>query len=60
MDEITKEAVSRVIVTRADEDMKEIREEFHGKYGVDLGKKIEDVANGNYRDFLLALIARSD
>ncbi|KAH6803446.1 annexin 4 [Perilla frutescens var. frutescens] len=60
VDEITKEAVTRVIVTRADEDMKQIREEFHREYGVDLRKKIEDVANGNYRDFLLTLIARSD
>lgn len=60
MDEITKEAVSRVIVTRADEDMKQIEEEYHLNYGVDLRKKIEDVANGNYRDFLLTLIARGD
>ncbi|XP_057807819.1 annexin D4 [Salvia miltiorrhiza] len=60
VDELTKEAVSRVIVTRADEDMKQIREEFNREFGVDLRKKIEDVANGNYRDFLLTLIARSD
>ncbi|KAG6421816.1 hypothetical protein SASPL_118373 [Salvia splendens] len=60
VDELTKEAVSRVIVTRADEDMKQIREEFHRQFGIDLGKKIEDVANGNYRDFLLTLVARSD
>ncbi|XP_047946628.1 annexin D4 [Salvia hispanica] len=60
VDELTKEAVSRVIVTRADEDMKQIREEFNRQFGVDLGKKVEDVANGNYRDFLLTLVARSD
>ncbi|PIN02993.1 Annexin [Handroanthus impetiginosus] len=60
VDEITKEAVTRVIVTRADVDMKEIKEEYHRKYGVNLPKKIEDVANGNYRDFLLTLIARGD
>lgn len=60
MDEISKEGVSRVIVTRADEDMKQIREEYFGEYGVDLRNKIQDVANGNYRDFLLTLIARSD
>ncbi|KAI3445113.1 hypothetical protein Pfo_001778 [Paulownia fortunei] len=60
VDEITKEAVTRVIVTRADADMKQIKEEYHQKYGVDLAKKIEDVANGNYRDFLLTLIARGD
>lgn len=60
VDEISKEGVSRVIVTRADEDMKQIRDEYFGEYGVDLRNKIQDVANGNYRDFLLTLIARSD
>ncbi|KAK6119226.1 hypothetical protein DH2020_047041 [Rehmannia glutinosa] len=60
VDEITKEAVTRVIVTRADADMKQIKEEYHNKYGVNLSKRIEDVANGNYRDFLLTLIARGD
>ncbi|KAK4414532.1 Annexin D4 [Sesamum alatum] len=58
-DEISKEALSRVIVSRADADMKQIKDEYHGKYGVTLPKKIEEVANGNYRDFLLTLIARS-
>ncbi|KAL8496160.1 hypothetical protein ACS0TY_020032 [Phlomoides rotata] len=60
VNEITKEAVSRVIVTRADEDMKQIEEEYHRNNGVHLRNKIEDVANGNYRDFLLTLIARGD
>ncbi|GFP92446.1 annexin d4 [Phtheirospermum japonicum] len=59
-DEISKEAVTRVIVTRADEDIKQIKEEYNNKYGVNLSKRIEDVANGNYRDFLLTLIARGD
>ncbi|KAL3622982.1 hypothetical protein CASFOL_030536 [Castilleja foliolosa] len=59
-DEISKEAVSRVTVTRADEDIKQIKEEYNKRYGTSLSKRIEDVANGNYRDFLLTLIARGD
>ncbi|KAL3829786.1 hypothetical protein ACJIZ3_018588 [Penstemon smallii] len=60
VDEISKESVSRVIVTRADVDMKQIKEAYHTKYGLHLSKKIEDVANGNYKDFLLTLLARGD
>ncbi|KAK3032731.1 hypothetical protein RJ639_036915 [Escallonia herrerae] len=58
-DETTREALTRVIVTEANNvDMKKIKEEYHQKYGVDLSEKISDVANGNYRDFLLTLVAR--
>ncbi|KAL3814757.1 hypothetical protein ACJIZ3_016025 [Penstemon smallii] len=59
-DHTSKEGVSRVIVTRADVDIREIKEEYHKKYGLSLSNKIEDVANGNYRDFLLTLLARGD
>lgn len=58
VDKNTKKALTRVIVTRADTDMKEIKEEYNKLYGVSLSKKIEDTANGNYKDFLLTLIAR--
>ena len=60
-DENTKESLTRVIVTRADEeDMKEIKEEYHKQHGVSLSKKIDDVVNGNFKDFLLTLLARGD
>lgn len=55
---MTKKALTRVIVTRADTDMKEIKEEYNKQYGVSLSEKIEDTSNGNYKDFLLTLIAR--
>ncbi|KAG2671807.1 hypothetical protein I3760_13G011600 [Carya illinoinensis] len=58
VDKNTKKALTRVIVTRADTDMKEIKEEYNKLYGVSLSQKIEDTANGNYKDFLLTLIAR--
>lgn len=56
----TKKGLTRVIVTRADVDMKLIKEEFHNLFGDSLSKKIEATANGNYKDFLLTLIARGD
>ncbi|KAJ7949330.1 Annexin-like protein [Quillaja saponaria] len=58
VDKNTKKAPTRVIVTRADVDMKEIKNEYHKLFGGSLSNKIEEVANGNYKDFLLTLIAR--
>ena len=55
-----RKALTRVIVTRADADMKNIREEFQTKYGVALSKKIEDTACGSYKDFLVNLVARGN
>lgn len=61
VDESAKDSVTRVIVTRADDDdMKQIKEEFQSKYGTALAAKIAEVANGSYRDFLLTIIAKSD
>uniref|UniRef100_A0A2N9GBI3 Annexin n=1 Tax=Fagus sylvatica TaxID=28930 RepID=A0A2N9GBI3_FAGSY len=57
-DKKIKKALTRVIVTRADTDMKEIKEEYNSQFGAPLSKKIEDTTNGNYKDFLLTLIAR--
>ncbi|KAG9443692.1 hypothetical protein H6P81_015032 [Aristolochia fimbriata] len=57
-DETAKKALSRVVVTRADVDMKEIKEEFGKLYGISLEAKVAQVTSGNYKDFLLALIAR--
>ncbi|XP_061349575.1 annexin D4 isoform X1 [Gastrolobium bilobum] len=56
----TKKALTRVVVTRADIDMKEIKAEYHNLYGVSLPQKIEETAKGNYKDFLLNLIARGN
>lgn len=53
-----KKSLTRVIVTRADIDMKEIKAEYNNLYGVSLPQKIEETAKGNYKDFLLTLIAR--
>ncbi|XP_027114143.2 annexin D4-like [Coffea eugenioides] len=58
--DFAKEALTRVIVTRADVDLKLIKEEYHHLSGFTLSHKIEEIANGNFKDFLLTLIARGD
>ncbi|CAJ2657424.1 unnamed protein product [Trifolium pratense] len=58
VDKNIKKSLTRVIVTRADIDMKEIKAEYNDLYGVSLPQKIEETAKGNYKDFLLTLIAR--
>ncbi|PON49549.1 Annexin [Parasponia andersonii] len=55
-----KKALTRIIVTRANTDIKQIRDEFQNIYGVALTQKIEEIANGNYKDFLLTLIANGN
>ena len=59
-DKKQKKALTRVIVTQANIDMKLIKEEFQNQHGVSLSKKIEETSNGNYKDFLLALVARGN
>ncbi|KAL6005139.1 hypothetical protein ACLOJK_005701 [Asimina triloba] len=51
-----KSALARVMVSRAEMDMDEIKEIFHRKYGMKLHDAIcESIPKGEYRDFLLAL-----
>ncbi|GKA57569.1 annexin D4 [Tanacetum coccineum] len=59
-DENTREGLTRVIVTRADNDMMYIKEAYHQMYSDTLSKRIESATNGNYKDFLLTLIAREE
>lgn len=60
VDKNAKKAVTRVIVSRADTNIKEINVEHKKLYGISLEKKIEDMAKGNYRDFLLHLVAKGN
>lgn len=61
-DKTTKKWLTRVLVTRADhsDEMKEIKEEFHQLYGETLSQRIEEKIKGNYKDFLLTLLSKSD
>lgn len=55
-DEHAKAAFTRVIVTRADVDMEEIKKEYQKLSGISLEGRIEKAIHGNYRDFLLNLV----
>ncbi|XP_009772046.1 annexin D4-like [Nicotiana tabacum] len=59
VDEPARDSVTRVIATRVDEDIKQIAQEFHKRNGTTLTNKIEEIANGSYKEFLLALVAKS-
>ncbi|CAN4126102.1 unnamed protein product [Withania somnifera] len=59
VDEPARDSVTRVIATRADEDISQIGEEFHKIFGTTLTNKIEEIANGSYKEFLLALVTKS-
>ncbi|WOH14739.1 hypothetical protein DCAR_0934261 [Daucus carota subsp. sativus] len=57
-EEHTKDALTRVIVTQADANLQKITEEYHHKYRVNISDKIDEEVNGNYKDFLLTVLAR--
>ncbi|KAL1193710.1 Annexin D4 [Cardamine amara subsp. amara] len=61
-DKTTKKWLTRVLVTRADhsDEMKEIKEEYHQLYGETLAQRIEENIKGNYKDFLITLLSKSD
>ncbi|KAH0889715.1 hypothetical protein HID58_052144 [Brassica napus] len=60
-DKGTKKWLTRVFVTRADHgDMKEIAEEYNQLYGEPLAQTIQEKIKGNYRDFLLTLLSKSN
>ncbi|EDO29757.1 predicted protein, partial [Nematostella vectensis] len=46
----------RIVVTRSEVDMLDIRDEFHKMYGTTLAKYISDDTKGNYKKILLQLI----
>ena len=56
-DKNTKEALSRVIVSRSEIDMTEIKEVYHTLYGAKLEDVITKNTHGNYRDTLLSLVS---
>ncbi|GAA0165956.1 calcium-binding protein [Lithospermum erythrorhizon] len=58
--EAARDSVTRIIITRADVDMKQIKEEYLKKHGIPLPQKLEEVANGNYKEFLLTVASTSD
>ncbi|KAK6931884.1 Annexin repeat [Dillenia turbinata] len=57
-DEAAKRALIRVNITRAEIDMKEIKEKYSKLYRVSLFKTIEAKAHGNFKDFLPTLVEK--
>ncbi|CAN6484718.1 unnamed protein product [Victoria cruziana] len=53
-------ALTRVVVTRAEVDMKQIKEEYLKVNGVGLDKAIVHETSGDYRQLLLTLIGHGD
>jgi len=47
----------RVIVSRCEVDMKQIKAEFQKRYGKDLNSFVRDDVSGDYRRLMLALIS---
>lgn len=58
--EFTQEALTRVVVSQADVYMKEIQAVYYKRFGANLSQKIEETCLGNFKDFLLTLVARGD
>ncbi|XP_023763345.2 annexin D4 [Lactuca sativa] len=58
--ETRKEDLARVIVTRADVDMKNIKQEFYRKNGVTLSQRIFRTGSRNYIEFLSMLITMEE
>uniref|UniRef100_A0A3Q7IDY9 Annexin n=1 Tax=Solanum lycopersicum TaxID=4081 RepID=A0A3Q7IDY9_SOLLC len=51
-----EESVTRVIVTRAEKDLKEIKEVYYKRNSVTLDQAITNHTSGNYKAFLLTLL----
>ncbi|KAG9134682.1 hypothetical protein Leryth_001006 [Lithospermum erythrorhizon] len=54
-----KEALVRIMVSRAEVDMEDIRKEFENKYSLDLKSAISEcpgIPQGNYKNLLLSLL----
>ncbi|XP_072961801.1 annexin D4-like [Typha angustifolia] len=57
-DKRAKDALTRVIVSRSDVDMEEIREAYQKQYGAKLEDMIAKNTHGHYKDALLSLVGQ--
>ncbi|KAK1437093.1 hypothetical protein QVD17_02878 [Tagetes erecta] len=55
-----EDALTRVIVTRAEKDLKEIMEQYYKRNSVSLDKAVAKETSGHYKRFLLALLGKED
>jgi len=55
-----EEALTRVIVTRAEKDLKEIKEVYYKRNSVHLENVVAKETSGEYKKFLLTLMGKED
>lgn len=55
-----EDALTRIIVTRAEKDLKEIKEHYHKRNSVSLEHAVSKDTSGDYKAFLLALLGNHD
>ncbi|XP_020224804.1 annexin-like protein RJ4 isoform X1 [Cajanus cajan] len=55
-----EEGVSRVIVTRAEKDLKDIKELYYKRNSVHLEDEVSKETSGDYKKFILALLGKHD
>ncbi|KAK9058010.1 hypothetical protein SSX86_022850 [Deinandra increscens subsp. villosa] len=55
-----EDTLTRVIVTRAEKDLKEIMEQYYKRNSVPLDQAIAKETSGHYKRFLLALLGKED
>ncbi|RAL53827.1 hypothetical protein DM860_004298 [Cuscuta australis] len=55
-----EDALTRVIVTRAEKDLREIKELYHKRNSVSLEQAVAKETSGHYEAFLLALLGKQD
>lgn len=57
-DKQAKAALTRVVVSRAEADMEEIKDAYAKQYGAKLADVVAKNAHGHYKDALLAMIGK--
>lgn len=55
-----EDALTRIIVTRAEKDLKEIMEQYYKRNSVPLDQTVAKETSGYYKKFLLALLGKED
>lgn len=51
-----EDALTRVIVTRAEKDLKDIKEAYYRRNSIDLNNAVANDTSGDYKAFLLTLL----
>ncbi|KAI8571566.1 hypothetical protein RHMOL_Rhmol01G0130100 [Rhododendron molle] len=57
---VDEDVLTRVIVTRAEKDLKDIMERYYRRYSVTLDHEVAKETSGDYKAFLLNLLGKQD